>query len=154
MTDSSAIPAKYSNTAIPYLNVIDGYKAMEFYKQAFGAEEVVSIDRNDNKLAHGELKIHGATIMVREELKEMNFLSPATIGGVPMEVLIYVPKLHEFVQRAVEAGAIIIAPIKEQFHGDLMAILKDPYGFEWFFAMRIDDLSQDELLAKAKQWGV
>ncbi len=154
MTQTSGIPQKYAQSAIPYLNVIDGHEAMRFYKKAFGAENVLSIERSDGKLAHGELKIFGATIMVREELKDMNFLSPTTVGGAPMEILVYVPDLHSFVGQAIEAGVTVVEPIKEQFHGDLMAILKDPYGFVWFFAMRTEDLSKDELKAKAEEWGV
>ncbi len=148
------IPEKYRGAAIPYLNVINGFAAVQFYKQAFNAEEVISIPRSDEKLAHGELKIYGATIMLREELPELNFLSPVTIGGTPMEILIYVPDIHAFVTNAVDAGAVIVEPIKEQFHGDLMAILKDPFGFEWFFAMRTEELSKEELKDKAKKWGV
>jgi len=74
------IPDAYPG-AVPYLNVNDGFRAVEFYKEAFGADEKVVIPRSDGKLAHAELRSGKATFMVRDEIPEMNFLSPQTIGA-------------------------------------------------------------------------
>ena len=147
------IPDDYRG-AIPYLNVPDGLGALEFYKKAFGASERIRILCKDGKLAHGELKIGEATIMLRDEIPEMNFLSPQSIGGTPSEILIYVSDVEALVKQASATGAKVVAPTKEQFHGDLMAILEDPFGHSWFFATRILDLSPEELRERAAAWGI
>ena len=147
------IPSSY-RSAIPYLNVTDGLAALEFYKEAFSASETIRIMRKDGKLAHGEMKLGDATIMLRDEIPEMNFLSPPSVGGTPSEILIYVTDLEALVSRAQAAGASIIAPISEQFHGDLMAILKDPFGHCWFFATRIRQIPADRLAQRAAEWGI
>jgi PhnB protein len=147
------IPDDYRG-AIPYLNVNDGIGAVEFYKKAFGASERMRILRKDGKLAHAELKIGEATIMLRDEMPEIHFLSPQSVGGTPLEILIYVSDVEALVKQASAVGAKVVAPTKEQFHGDLMAILEDPFGHAWFFATRILDLSPDELRARAAAWGI
>jgi PhnB protein len=147
------IPDDYRG-AIPYLNVNDGIGAVEFYKKAFGASERIRILRKDGKLAHGELKIGEATIMLRDEIPEMNFLNPQSVGGTPSEILIYVCDVDALVKQASAAGAKVVAPTKEQFHGDFMAILEDPFGHSWFFATRIVDLSPEELRERAAEWGI
>jgi PhnB protein len=147
------IPDDYRG-AIPYLNVNDGIGAIDFYKKAFGASERIRILRKDGKLAHGELKIGEATIMLRDEIPEMHFLSLQSVGGTPSEILIYVGDVDALVKQASAAGAKVVAPTKEQFHGDLMAILEDPFGHTWFFATRILDLSPEELRARATEWGI
>jgi PhnB protein len=152
-SDVKPIPDDYHG-AIPYLNVTDGIRAVEFYKAAFGAIERTRILRKDGKLAHGELKIGRATIMLRDEIPEMNFLSPESVGGAPSEILIYLSDLDAFVKQAHAAGAKIVAPIKEQFHGDLLAIVEDPFGHSWFFATRILELSPEEMKERAEEWGI
>jgi PhnB protein len=147
------VPDDYRG-AIPYLNVNDGIGAVEFYQKAFGASERIRIMRKDGKLAHSELRIGEATIMLRDEIPEMNFLSPQSVGGTPSEILIYVSDVDAVVKQASAAGAKVVAPTKEQFHGDLMAILEDPFGHSWFFATRILDLSPEALRARAAEWGI
>ena len=147
------IPDDYRG-AIPYLKVHDGIGAVEFYKQAFGARESMRILRQDGKLAHGELKIGEATIMLRDEISEMHFLSPRSVGGTPLAILIYVSDVEALIKPASAAGAKVVAPPTEQFHGDLMAILEDPFGHSWFFATRILDLSPEALRERAAVWGI
>ncbi|MDB6061752.1 MAG: Glyoxalase/bleomycin resistance protein/dioxygenase [Verrucomicrobiaceae bacterium] len=147
------IPENYHG-AIPYLNVKEGLSAVEFYKKAFGAREITRILRKDGKLAHGELQIGAATIMLRDEIPQMDFLSPQSVGGTPIQMLIYVNDVDAFVKQAETAGAKIVVPIKEQFHGDMLAVLEDPFGHAWFFAMRIMNLSAEELEQRARQWGI
>jgi len=147
------IPDFYQG-AVPYLNVKNGSQAVEFYKNAFGADEKVKIWRSDGKLAHAEFAIGQATFMLRDEIPYMNFRSPKSVGGSPTETLIYVKDVNAFVERAEAAGAKVIAPVSEQFHGDNMAILEDPFGHIWFFGTRILDLSPEELKERAKEWGI
>jgi PhnB protein len=137
------VPREYRG-AVPYLNVRNGWRAVEFYKKAFSAEEVISFDRQGAKLAHAELRIGEAVFMVRDEYPEYNFLSPETIGGTPVNLLIYVPDLRDLAARAVAAGAQVIRPIAAQFHGDLMIELKDPFGHSWFFATRVKNMTIED----------
>ncbi len=154
MTDRvNPIPENYRG-ATPYLNVKDGARAIEFYKEAFGASEVIRIPRRDGKLGHAEVRISKALIMIRDEIPEMNFLSPQSIGGTPVQILIYVNDVDALMKQAEAAGAKVICPPAEQFHGDRMVVLEDPFGHSWFFAMRIVDLSPEEMKKRAADWGI
>lgn len=154
MTDKvNPIPEDYRG-ATPYLNVKDGNRAIEFYKKAFGASEVTRIPRKDGKLGHGELRIGEALIMLRDEIPEMNFLSPQSIGGTPIQILIYVNDVDALVKQAEAAGAKVITPATEQFHGDRMVVLEDPFGYSWFFATHIEDLSPEEKKKRAADWKI
>jgi PhnB protein len=135
--------------ATPYLNVKDGVRAIEFYKKAFGALEVTRLRRPGGKLGHAEVKIGEALIMLRDEYPEMNFHSPQSIGGTPVSILVYVDDVDALVKQAEAAGAKVIRPPEEQFHGDRMATLEDPFGHSWFFAIHIEDVSPEEMQERA-----
>jgi len=137
--------------AVPYLNVKGGKEAVAFYRKAFGAEEVVSLEREGGLLAHAELRIGEAVFMVREEYPEYGFLSPQTIGGTPVNLLVYVPDVRALAARAMAAGATVIRPVERQFHGDLMTELKDPFGHSWFFATRVEPMTPESIREAAAQ---
>jgi PhnB protein len=147
---SVPIPAGYRG-AIPYLNVRRGWEALRFYKRAFAADEVVSFEREGGLLAHAEIKIGSAVIMLREEYPQYGFLSPETVGGTGCEILVYVGDVWSFFEQAVREGASVLRSVERQFHGDEMGILKDPYGHVWFFATRVEQMSPDELRESAAQ---
>ena len=130
---------------VPYLNVTDAEAAVAFYERAFGAEVVISLARHGGKVAHAELRIGAATFMLRDEYPEYRFFSPSTIGGTPINLLVYIPDVEQFAQRAVDAGAVEIRPVEKQFHGDLMVELKDPFGHSWFFVTRVESLTSSDL---------
>ncbi|WP_433253675.1 VOC family protein [Streptosporangium sp. CA-135522] len=142
------IPEEYKG-GVPYLNVHDAKKAVEFYRKAFGAELINEIPRQGGKVAHAELRIGDAVFMLRDEYPEYRFRSPKTIGGTPVNLLIFVPDVNAFAERAAAAGASVIRPVEMQFHGDLQVELEDPFGHSWFFASRIQDMSSDELQKSA-----
>ncbi|MBY5454387.1 MULTISPECIES: VOC family protein [Rhizobium] len=139
---------------IPYLNVSDGWKAIDFYKRAFGAQVSNTIEREGGKLAHADVVVAGARFMMREEYSAYNFLSPTTLGGSTVNLFVYVNDVVCFTDRAVAEGATIIRPVQEQFHGDLMAELEDPFGHSWFFATHIADMTEDELTKRAREAGL
>lgn len=147
----SNVDPKPYRAVIPYLNVKGGKEAVAFYRDAFGAEEIVSFEREGGLLAHAELKIEDATFMVREEYPQYGYLSPATIGGTPLNLLVYVPDTHSFTERAVNAGATLIRPVEMQFHGDLMSEIRDPFGHSWFFATRVEAMTAEATLDAAKR---
>lgn len=144
------IPPEYKG-GVPYLNVRDGHRAVEFYKKAFGAEEMVSFDRKGGKLAHAEMKIGAAVFMLREEYPEYNYRSPQTIGGTPVNLLIYVPDVDAFAKRAISEGAKVIRPTSKQFHGDMMIELEDPFAHSWFFATRVEEMTPETVRQGAEK---
>lgn len=134
---------------VPYLNVKDGKDAVAFYCNAFGAEEVVSFDRDGGVLAHAELRIGEATFMVREEYPEYGYLAPPS-GGIASNLLVYVADTRSFTERAIAAGATLVRPVEMQFHRDLMSEIRDPFGHSWFFATRVEAMDANKTREAAR----
>jgi PhnB protein len=138
------IPEGY-HTLTPYFTVRDARRAIEFYKQAFGAEERGVINGPDGKVMHAELKIGDSIIMLADEFPEFGSLSPETVGGSSMGLHIYVDNVDQAFDRAVKAGAKVEAPVVDQFWGDRYGRLKDPFGHKWSIATHVKDMSADEM---------
>ncbi|MGD1079567.1 MAG: VOC family protein [Candidatus Sulfotelmatobacter sp.] len=138
------IPEGY-HTLTPYLTVRDAARAIEFYKQAFGAQERGVMKAPDGKVMHAELKIGDSIIMLADEFPAYGALSPQTSGGAGMGVHIYVEGVDAAFDRAVKAGAEIEMPVMDQFWGDRYGKLKDPFGHKWSIATHTKDLSMDEM---------
>jgi PhnB protein len=142
------IPDQYRG-ATPYLCVNDGAQAMEFYQKAFGAKEVMRMAMPNGKLGHAEIKIGNAPIMLADEYPDMNFRSPKSIGGTPVNIVVYVKDVDALVKQAEAAGAKVVRPPADQFYGDRMATLEDPFGHSWSFATHIEDVSPEEMEKRA-----
>lgn len=138
------IPEEYRG-ATPYLSVKEAARAIEFYKKAFGAREVMRMPQPDGKIGHAEVRIGDAPIMLADEFPEMNFRSPQSIGGTPVNILVYVQDVDALVKQAEAAGAKVLRRPADQFYGDRMATLEDPFGHSWSFATHIEDVSPDEM---------
>src|SRR5262245_10619382 len=145
-----AIPDEYRG-ATPYLSVKDGARALEFYKRAFGAREVMRIPMPGGKIGHAEIRIGDAPIMLADEAPEMNCRSPQALGGTPVNILVYVSDVDALVKKAEPAGAKVMRPPADQFYGDRMATLEDPFGHSWSFATHIEDVSPEEMQKRAAQ---
>ena len=143
-----SIPDEYRG-ATPYLCVKGAATAIDFYKNAFGAREVMRIAMDEGKIGHAELRVGDAPFMLADEFPEMNFRSPQSIGGTPVNALIYVDDVDALVKRAESAGAKVLRQPEDQFYGDRMATLEDPYGHSWSFATHIEDVSPDEMRKRA-----
>jgi PhnB protein len=139
-----AIPEGYEG-AIPYLSCKNSAAAIDFYKKAFGATELMRMTQPDGRVGHAELKIGGALIMMADEFPEMGVLSPQSLGGSPVGIHIYVQDVDAVAERAVAAGAKLLRPVADQFYGDRSATMEDPYGHKWFFATHKEDVSPEEL---------
>jgi PhnB protein len=137
------IPAGYEG-ATPYLYCRNAASAMEFYKKAFGATEVMHMPMPGGKIGHAEMKIGGATFMLADEFPEHGVLGPQSIGGSPVTVLIYVTDVDALVARAIAAGAKVVSPLADQFYGDRNCKMTDPFGHSWMFATRQEDVSLEE----------
>jgi PhnB protein len=145
---TNPIPEGYER-ATPYLCCKDAALAIEFYKAAFGATELYRIPMPDGRLGHAEIKIRNAIIMLSDEFPEMGVRSPITLGGTPVNTMIYVTDVDAFVKRAVAGGAKVLEPLTDQFYGDRSCKLSDPAGHVWLFATRQEDLTPGEIQKRA-----
>lgn len=148
-TKVEAIPQRYK-AATPYLSVTGAARAIEFYKQAFGAVETMRIEGPGGKIMHAEVTVGAAPIMLTDECPEMGFRSPQTLGGSPVNLYVYVEDVDVLAERATAAGATVQRPVEDMFYGDRTVQLKDPFGHLWSFATHIEDVPEDELRRRAQ----
>jgi len=147
---SLPIPTGYEHST-PYLTCKDAARAIEFYQTAFGATELYRIPMPDGKIGHAEIKIAGAIIMISDEYPEHGAQSPATLGGTTVGILVYVPDVDAFAERAVKAGAKLTEEVKDQFYGDRSCRMLDPFGHKWLFATHVEDVSPEEIQQRAQK---
>jgi PhnB protein len=139
-----AIPEGYEG-AMPYLCVRDAAGALDFYKKAFGATEIMRFPMPDGKIGHAEFKIGKAIVMLADEFPEHGFLSPQSIGGTPVQIMVYVEDVDSLVKNAESAGAKLLSPVADQFYGDRTGKLEDPYGHLWYIATHKEDVAPEEM---------
>jgi PhnB protein len=147
-TSAKPIPDDYRG-ATPYLCCKDAARALDFYKQAFGAKEQMRMEQPDGRVGHAEIKIGDAPIMLADEFPEFNHRSPQTIGGTPVTIHIYVEDVDAFAKRATAAGAKLREPVADQFYGDRRCTLEDPFGHVWMIATHKEDVSPEEMHRRA-----
>jgi len=142
------IPEGY-HTVTPYLILNEASEAVAFYKRALGASEVLRMDDPSGKIHHAEISIGGSRIMLADEHPDIQALSPKTIGGSPVSIHLYVEDVDGAVERAVASGAKLIRPVTDQFYGDRVGGVEDPFGYRWFIATHKEDLTLDEIRRRA-----
>ena len=142
------IPEGY-HSVTPYLIVSGASDAIAFYKKALGAQEVMRLADPGGKVHHAEIKIGDSRIMLADEHPEIQALSPKTVGGSPVSIHLYVEHVDAAVERAVAAGAKLVRPVADQFYGDRVGGIEDPFGYRWFIATRKEDLTMDEIRRRA-----
>jgi PhnB protein len=140
MVDS--IPAGY-HSITPYLMVRDGARAIAFYREAFDAQEVMRFDDPGGRIAHAEIRIGDSHVMLADENKD--FAGPQTLGGAGVSLLLYVEDADATFAKAVAAGATVRRPVADQFYGDRMGTLADPFGHVWSIGTHKEDVSMDEV---------
>ena len=145
----NAIPEGYEG-AMPYLIIKDAARALEFYRKAFGATEIMRVAGPGGSVGHAEIKIGEAIIMLADEFPEMNCKSPHSFGGSPVSIMVYVQDVDAFVKQAVAAGAKVVTPVENKFYGDRSGSLEDPFGHHWHFATHVEDVLPDELAKRAE----
>ncbi len=146
------IPDGY-HTATPYLIVKGAAEALEFYKRAFGAEEVMRCPMPDGRLGHAEIQIGNSRIMLADEFPEMGAKGPASLGGTPVGICLYVLDSDAAFQRALAAGARTLRPLQDQFYGDRSGTLTDPFGHQWTVATHREDVPLEEIERRMKAMG-
>jgi PhnB protein len=152
----SPVPAGY-HSVTPYLAIQGAAQAIEFYKKAFGAKELMRVPGPEGKVGHAEVRIGDSRVMLADEYQPMEFLSPKSRGGTTVSLHIYLPNVDAVVKRAVSAGAKLVREVEDQFYGDRLGTVEDPFGHVWHFATHVEDLSHAEMkkraAARAKEAG-
>ena len=138
------IPEGY-HSITPYLYIAGAARAIEFYKDIFGATEVMRMGDTSGKIGHAELKIGSSHVMLADEHPEMDIRSPQSYGGSPVGLLLYVEDVDATAERAVAAGAKLLSPLEDKFYGDRMGKLEDPFGHVWAIATHKEDVSPEEM---------
>jgi PhnB protein len=149
ITKIKPIPDGY-HSVTPYLVINKADKAIDFYKEVFGATASTLLKAPDNKVMHAEMELGDSKIMLCDECVEWNSLSPLTIGGTAVSMMLYVEDVDEVVNRAVAAGASLLMPVADQFWGDRMGTFIDPFGHKWSVATHIEDVLPEEISTRAK----
>lgn len=138
------IPDGY-HSVTPYLIVNDGAKAIDFYKQAFGATELFRMDAPGGKIGHAEIKIGNSPIMLADEFPEMGYRSAKSLGSTPVSLMIYVEDVDSVFPQAIAAGGKELKPVEDQFYGDRSGTLQDPFGHVWTVSTHKEDVSPEEM---------
>ena len=133
------------HTATPYMIIRDATRALDFYKKAFGAEELMRIPAPGGKIGHAEIQIGDSRIMLADEAPERDIRSPQTLGGTPVSIMLYVDDVDSRYKKAIAAGAKELRPVKDQFYGDRSGCITDPFGHQWTIATHKEDVSAEEI---------
>ena len=144
---AKAIPEGYY-TVTPHLVVKDAGGAIEFYKKAFGAEEVFRMPGPGGKVMHAEIRIGNSHVMVNDEMPDYGALGPASIGGTPVTLHLYVNDVDSTFKRAIEAGGKEEMAVADMFWGDRYGKLVDPFGHKWSVATHKEDVSSRRDVAR------
>ncbi|HKY41756.1 MAG TPA: VOC family protein, partial [Pyrinomonadaceae bacterium] len=130
-----------ANPIIPYLCYRDAAAAIDFYKRAFGATELMRLAEPSGKIGHAELQIGTALFMISDEYPDYDAISAETLGGSPIKLHLYVPDVDKFAERAIAEGASLSRPVEDQSYGDRAGQIKDPFGYTWMVATHQKDVS-------------
>ena len=145
MSGEAAKMAAAQQTAVPYLCFKNAARALQFYKEIFGAEETMRLADSGNRIGHAEMLIGNARIMLSDEFPEYGAISPETLGGSTVKINLSVPNVDATVKRAVDAGAKIVRPVQDQFYGERSGQIADPFGYTWIVATHKEDVTATEM---------
>jgi PhnB protein len=148
MSEVKPIPDGYEGIT-PYLICKNAEGAIEFYKKAFGAEEILRIGQ-PGMVGHAEMKIGKAIFMLADEFPDMGAASPQSIGGTPVSLYVYVEDVDAFTEKAIGEGLKVLKPVSDQFYGDRSGHFEDPFGHKWGFATHKEDLTPEQLNERAQ----
>jgi PhnB protein len=148
---AQAIPKGY-HTVTPSIFVAGAAKAIDFYKRALGAEEVMRFPGPGGKIMHAEIRIGDSTIMLGDEMPEQGGKSPKAYGGTPVSFFVYRENVDAEWKRALNAGAKEIMPLADQFWGDRAGCFEDPFGHHWWLAQHVKDMTPEELRQAAESF--
>jgi uncharacterized glyoxalase superfamily protein PhnB len=149
---SKGVPTGY-HSLTPSVIVKDARKAIDFFKRAFGAEEIDTMTGPDGRIMHAEIRIGDSMLMMGEENPAWSqFKSAETMGGSPFSLHIYVPDVDAAFKRATDAGAKVEMPVQDMFWGDRYGKVRDPFGHVWGLATRVKELTKEEVERAGREW--
>jgi len=143
------IPEGY-HTVTPYLALDDAAAAIEYYKTAFGAKERVRMDAPDGKIGHAELEIGDSLVMLSDAFPQASTTPPKELGGTSAGVFLYVEDVDAVVEQAVGAGGSVAMEVADQFWGDRLGSVTDPFGHLWSIATHVEDVPPEEMAERSK----
>ena len=146
---ATPIPDGY-HTVTPYLIIRGAAAAIDYYKKAFGAEELFRFPTPDGKVGHAEIKIGDSPIMLADEYPDMGYKGPQTLGGSPTSIMLYVENVDTVFDRAIKAGGVVKEAVQDKFYGDRSGTLTDPFGHVWHIATHKEDVSMEEMQRRMK----
>lgn len=149
-TAAKPVPDGY-HTVTPYLIINGARKALEFYEEAFKAETHVCMEQPEGGIGHAEIKIGDSMVMLADEHPGMGYRGPQALGGTPVSIVLYVENVDQVFRRAISAGATQLKPVADEFWGDRMGTLRDPFGHVWTIATHKEDVSPQEMDARMKK---
>ena len=139
----SYVPEGY-HSVTPYLVVDDAAAAIDFYTRAFGATEVMRMPMGE-RIGHAEIKIGDSHVMLADEFPDQDHLGPKSRGGPTSSLMVYVEDVDSAFRRALDAGATEKRPVEDQFWGDRMGTLTDPFGHMWSLATHVEEVAPEEI---------
>lgn len=145
----SPIPEGY-HSVTPYLILKNAAAAIDFYKKAFGAVELLRMESPGGKIGHAEIKIGDSPVMLADEFPDMGFKGPESLGGTPVSLMVYVDDVDKIYPQAIAAGGKEMRPLQNQFYGDRAGTLTDPFGHVWTISTHVEDVSEEELAKRAE----
>ncbi len=150
MANVKPIPEGY-HTITPYLIVRGASRAIEFYKQAFGAKELYRMEGPGGSVMHAEMQIGNSRFMLGDEHPATGCLAPQPGTRTPVGLYIYVEDVDALADRAIAAGVTVDRPVENQFYGDRTGSFTDPFGHSWSLATHVEDVSTDEIHRRMEQ---
>jgi PhnB protein len=132
------------HSVTPHLICAGAAKAIEFYKEAFGATEQARLPGPDGRIMHAAILIGDSTVMLVDEMPEWGALGPKSLKGSPVTIHLNVDNADRFVERAVKAGAKVTMPVADQFWGDRYGKIEDPFGHSWSVAHPVREVSMED----------
>jgi PhnB protein len=149
------IPTGLEGRIVPYLMVDGAAQAIDFYRQAFGAEERYRLPTPDGKIGHAEIVVRGATVYLADAPDDMAGAAgnPRKLGGTTVLLHQYVADVDAAVAQAEAAGATVLRAPEDQFYGDRAAVVADPFGHQWSLHTHIRDVSPEEIERAVSEMG-
>ncbi len=135
----------------PYLTVNNAAGAIDYYKRAFGAQEVVRMDSPDGKIGHAEIRIGDSLIMLSDEMPRGHARSPQSLGGTTAGIFLYVDDVDAVFKQALAVGGKETMPLADMFWGDRYGTLTDPFGHIWSLATHKEDVAPEEMAKRSKE---
>jgi PhnB protein len=135
----------------PHLVVAGAADAIEFYKKAFGAKELIKLEGPDGKLMHACVSINDSSVMLADENPQWKSLGPKSLGGTPVTIHLMVDDVDKTADQAIAAGAKVVMPVADMFWGDRYGIVEDPFGHHWSIATTKRFMTESEIKAAAQK---